>query len=65
MAVAREEELYKPIKKYYEQLGYAVKSEVLHCDLVAIHPERADTIIVEMKKHSISPCFCKGLNVFD
>ncbi|MGO4182838.1 DUF2161 family putative PD-(D/E)XK-type phosphodiesterase [Paenibacillus sp. TAF43_2] len=50
MAVAREEELYKPIKKYYEQLGYAVKSEVLHCDLVAIHPERADTIIVEMKK---------------
>ncbi|WP_141502782.1 DUF2161 family putative PD-(D/E)XK-type phosphodiesterase [Paenibacillus luteus] len=50
MAVAREEELYHPIKKYYEQLGYTVKSEVLHCDLVAIHPEQADTVIVEMKK---------------
>ncbi|WP_424766327.1 DUF2161 family putative PD-(D/E)XK-type phosphodiesterase [Paenibacillus sp. sgz302251] len=50
MAVLREEELYNPIKKYYEQLGYIVKSEVLHCDLVAIHPERSETIIVEMKK---------------
>lgn len=50
MAVAREEELYEPIKKHYEQLGFTVKSEVLHCDLVAIHPENSDTIIVEMKK---------------
>ncbi|MGM0881885.1 MAG: DUF2161 family putative PD-(D/E)XK-type phosphodiesterase [Bacillota bacterium] len=50
MAVAREEELYNPIKKYYEQLGYTVKSEVLHCDLVAVHTEHSETIIVEMKK---------------
>lgn len=50
MAVAREEELYNPIKKYYEQLGYTVKSEVLHCDLVAVHQGRSETIIVEMKK---------------
>ncbi|MGO4546484.1 DUF2161 family putative PD-(D/E)XK-type phosphodiesterase [Paenibacillus sp. 2TAB23] len=50
MAVAREEELYTPIKKHYEQLGFIVKSEVLHCDLVAIHPEQDETIIVEMKK---------------
>ncbi len=50
VAVSREEELYNPIKKYYERLGYTVKSEVLHCDLVAIHPESEDTIIVEMKK---------------
>ncbi|OMF32144.1 hypothetical protein BK133_14955 [Paenibacillus sp. FSL H8-0548] len=50
MAVQREEELYKPIKKYYEQLGFTVKSEVLHCDLVAIHPELSDIVIVEMKK---------------
>ncbi|MDQ0060832.1 DUF2161 family putative PD-(D/E)XK-type phosphodiesterase [Paenibacillus harenae] len=50
MAVKREEELYKPIKQYYERLGYEVKSEVLHCDLVAIHPEHEEPIIVEMKK---------------
>lgn len=50
MAVTREEELYNPIKKYYERLGYTVKSEVLHCDLVAVHPELGTTIIVEMKK---------------
>ncbi len=50
MAVVREEELYIPIKKHYERLGYQVKSEVLHCDLVAIHPEHQTTIIVEMKK---------------
>jgi len=31
-------------------MGFTVKSEVLHCDLVAIHPENSDTIIVEMKK---------------
>jgi hypothetical protein len=50
VAVAREEELYIPIKRHYERLGFQVKSEVLHCDLVAIHPENQTTIIVEMKK---------------
>lgn len=50
MAVGREEELYKPIKDFYEKRGFDVKSEVLHCDLVAIHPEHSETIIVEMKK---------------
>lgn len=50
MAVYKEEELYPPIKRYYEDRGFAVKGEVLHCDLVAVHPERGETIIVEMKK---------------
>lgn len=50
MAVKREEELYEPIKHYYEQRGFTVKSEVMHCDLVAVHPERNETIVVEMKK---------------
>lgn len=50
MAVRKEEELYFPLKAYYEQLGYQVKSEVLHCDLVAMHPDTGHTIIVEMKK---------------
>lgn len=50
MAVLREEELYAPIKRYYEERGFIVKSEVLHCDLVAVHKDSSDTIIVEMKK---------------
>ncbi|GKU80265.1 hypothetical protein L3i20_v246620 [Paenibacillus sp. L3-i20] len=50
MAVKLEEELYSPIKSYYEQRGYIVKSEVMHCDMVALHPERNETVIIEMKK---------------
>ncbi|MEF2247051.1 DUF2161 family putative PD-(D/E)XK-type phosphodiesterase [Paenibacillus sp. IITD108] len=50
MAVSKEEELYRPLKAFYEQLGYQVRSEVLHCDLVAVHPESGHTVIVEMKK---------------
>ncbi|REK74523.1 DUF2161 family putative PD-(D/E)XK-type phosphodiesterase [Paenibacillus paeoniae] len=50
MAVQLEEEMYIPIKRFYEQRGYTVKAEVMHCDLVAIHPERDETILVEMKK---------------
>lgn len=50
MAVNKEEELYSPIKTYYEQRGFAVKSEVLHCDLVAIRPDGTESVVVEMKK---------------
>ncbi|MFX3631970.1 MAG: DUF2161 domain-containing phosphodiesterase [Candidatus Pristimantibacillus sp.] len=50
MAVNKEEELYSPIKTYYEQRGFTVKSEVLHCDLVAIRPDGSESVVVEMKK---------------
>jgi len=50
MAINREEELYEPIKHYFSKLGYEVKGEVRHCDLVAIHHETAQTVIVELKK---------------
>ncbi|MFD2117647.1 DUF2161 family putative PD-(D/E)XK-type phosphodiesterase [Paenibacillus yanchengensis] len=50
MAVKKEEELYEPLKAYYEALGYQVRAEVKHCDLVAIHPETNHTLIVEIKK---------------
>ncbi|MCQ6558643.1 DUF2161 domain-containing phosphodiesterase [Paenibacillus mendelii] len=50
MAVSHETELYKPVKAYFEAQGYDVKSEVMHCDLVAVHPLSEETIIVEMKK---------------
>jgi hypothetical protein len=50
MAVKHETELYKPIKAYFEAQGYEVKSEIMHCDLIAIHPDSGETVIVEMKK---------------
>ncbi|MCK9862426.1 DUF2161 family putative PD-(D/E)XK-type phosphodiesterase [Paenibacillus sp. ATY16] len=50
MAVNKEEELYSPIKAYYEKLGFTVKSEVLHCDLVAMKPDGSEAVVVEMKK---------------
>ncbi|QAY65024.1 DUF2161 family putative PD-(D/E)XK-type phosphodiesterase [Paenibacillus protaetiae] len=48
MAVQKEEELYQPIKTFYEKKGYIVKSEVMHCDIVAV--KENETIIVELKK---------------
>lgn len=50
MAVNKEEELYSPIKTYYEKQGFTVKSEVLHCDLVAMKPDGSEAVVVEMKK---------------
>ncbi|REE55475.1 hypothetical protein A8990_16721 [Paenibacillus taihuensis] len=50
MAIQHETELYKPIKSYFEKQGYEVKGEIMHCDLVAIHPHTEETIVVEMKK---------------
>lgn len=50
MAVNHETELYQPIKQYFEAQGYEVKSEIMHCDLVAIHPDSGETVLVEMKK---------------
>ncbi|MBB3108353.1 hypothetical protein FHS18_000381 [Paenibacillus phyllosphaerae] len=50
MAVLHETELYPPIKRFLQARGYEVKAEVMHCDLVAIHPATGETVIVEMKK---------------
>lgn len=50
MAVKHETELYGPVKSFFEQRGYEVKSEVLHCDMVAVLPGGETTVIVEMKK---------------
>ncbi|GGF97340.1 DUF2161 domain-containing phosphodiesterase [Paenibacillus abyssi] len=49
MAVKQEAELYGPVKSFFEQRGYEVKSEIMHCDLVAIKPD-GEMLIVEMKK---------------
>lgn len=42
-----EAELYPPIKKYFESMGFEVKAEIHGCDLVAIRD--GDMIIVELK----------------
>ncbi len=44
-----EADLYKPIKSYFENLGYEVKSEIKDCDAVAIKDDKIT--IIEMKLH--------------
>ncbi|WP_223070399.1 DUF2161 domain-containing phosphodiesterase [Paenibacillus caui] len=61
MAVQHETELYKPLKLFFERQGYDVKSEVRHCDLVGIHPEREQPLIVEIKKIFNLPLLLQGL----
>lgn len=50
MSVQRETELYEPLKVFFEQQGYEIKGEVRHCDLVGVHPEDEEPLIVELKK---------------
>lgn len=50
MAVEHETELYAPIKAFFEERGYIIRSEVRHCDLVGIRPGSDEPLIVEMKK---------------
>lgn len=49
MTVAREEELYQPVKAFLEGQGYTVKAEVRGCDLVARRGDEPP-VIVELKK---------------
>ncbi len=44
-----ESDLYKPVKAYFESLGYEVKSEIKDCDAVAIKGD--EIIVIEMKLH--------------
>ena len=50
MAIKSETELYQPVKRLFEERGYAVKSEVNHCDLVAYRDGEPEPVIVELKK---------------
>ena len=53
MAVRHETELYAPVRAFFEARGYEVKSEVLHCDLVAVRRGEGgeeETVIVELKR---------------
>ncbi|GIO86372.1 hypothetical protein J25TS5_33040 [Paenibacillus faecis] len=61
MAVQHETELYPPLKKFFEERGYSIKSEVRHCDLVGIRPGSDQPLIVEMKKTFNLPLLLQGL----
>lgn len=51
MPIQSETELYAPVKAYFQQRGYEVKSEINQCDLVAIHQDMPEPVIVELKKN--------------
>lgn len=44
-----EEDLYQPIHDFFVAEGYEVRSEVLHCDVLAVKNEQL--VVVELKKH--------------
>jgi len=44
----QEADLYPPLKSYLEQQGYAVKSEILNCDVVALREDEV-AVIIELK----------------
>ena len=45
----KEEDLYKPVKEYLEDLGYKVNGEVKYCDITAVKED--ELVIVELKKN--------------
>ncbi|WP_367583649.1 DUF2161 domain-containing phosphodiesterase [Paenibacillus sp. FJAT-26967] len=60
MPIQSETELYAPVKAYWEQLGYEVRGEVRHCDLVAVREGEAP-VIVELKRSLTVPLLIQGL----
>ncbi len=50
MAIKSETELYEPVKQLLIGLGYSVKAEVRHCDIVAYRDGDDEPLIVELKR---------------
>ncbi|MED4600743.1 DUF2161 family putative PD-(D/E)XK-type phosphodiesterase [Paenibacillus validus] len=61
MAIKSETELYAPVKTYLEQLGYEVRGEVRHCDLVAIRGDEPP-LIVELKRSFSIPLLLQAID---
>jgi hypothetical protein len=49
-----ETSLYRPVKRYLETLGFAVKGEVCGCDLVAIRGDEPPVVVIGELKLSFS-----------
>lgn len=43
----KEEDLYPPVRGYFEKLGYTVNGEVMHCDVTAVKDNTL--VVIEMK----------------
>lgn len=56
-----ETDLYKPIKTYFERLGYGVKAEIKNCDVVAIKNNESP-IIIELKLRFSLPLVIQGID---
>lgn len=54
MATISESNLYLPLKRYLEKLGFEVKGEICGCDLVALRGEGPPTVIVGELKLSFN-----------
>ena len=61
MGFASEEELYAPVKAFFEGQGYAVKAEVRGCDLVAQRGSEPP-VIVELKTGFTLPLVLQGID---
>jgi hypothetical protein len=44
----KESDLYEPVRAFLAERGYAVNSEVLHCDITAVRGE--ELVVVELKR---------------
>ena len=45
----KEEELYEPVKKYFEKRGFKIKGEVVNCDVAGVKDDIL--LVVELKKN--------------
>jgi hypothetical protein len=61
MSIRSETELYEPVKQALERLGYEVKAEVNHCDVVAVRGEEPP-VIVELKRTFNLPLLVQGID---
>ncbi|WP_040950296.1 DUF2161 domain-containing phosphodiesterase [Gorillibacterium massiliense] len=61
MPVRSETELYEPVKRFFEKMGYEVKGEVMNCDMVAIR-ESEEPVLVELKKTFNLPLVIQGID---
>ncbi|QGQ95265.1 hypothetical protein EHS13_10375 [Paenibacillus psychroresistens] len=61
MPIQSETELYEPIKQFMEKMGYTVRSEVKHCDVVAIRGDEP-MVIIELKKTFNLPLIIQGMD---
>ena len=55
-----ETHLYRPVKRFLEQLGFVVKGEIEGCDLVGIRDDDRVVIIGELTLRFNLEYFCKA-----